>query len=264
MRVGGENMHVNSMLAVLSVILLIGTWTTRSFAIEATLDVYYWGYEEEIPGDDDFVDEYSDPVFVSIGVRDWETRLNRVAPVYTVELGGGPAKYAGSGELDGYYYYKFRAELVGAYQINRFSPFIGVGYRWLYDDSGGKTTSTGFLSYDRQSQYLYLPVGALVRVTDSFLFRAQFNWLLYGKQTSYLSDIDGFSDIDNDQKSGWGADTTLDFRVTDRIGVHAFFRYWEIEDSEIAVGLINGAAAFTALEPHNRTVESGIGISYRF
>jgi len=261
---GEKHMRPISLLTALAVALAIGLGTTPSFALDATLDVYYWSYAEEVPGNDDFVDEYSDPVFVSIGLRDWDTFYDVIEPIYTVELGGGPATYAGSGTLDGYFYYKFRGEIYAAHRFDRFSPFIGLGYRWLYDDSGGKTTSTGFLSYDRQSQYFYLPVGTLLQITDGFRIKAQFNWLLFGRQDSYLSDISGFSDVKNDQNSGWGVDTTLDYRLTEHWGVHAFFRYWSIEDSEVAVGFVSGGAAFTALEPKNTTVESGLGVSYRF
>jgi len=258
-------MRMISLVLALAAALAIGLGTTPSFALDATLDVYYWSYAEEVPGNDDFVDEYSDPVFVSVGLRDWDMNSDLIEPLFTVELGGGPAKYAGSGEMDGYFYYKFRGEVYGGYRINDyFTPFLGLGYRWLYDDSGGKTTSTGFSSYDRRSQYFYLPVGLLYQVTGAFRVKTQFNWLLYGQQTSYLSDISGYGDVKNDQKSGWGVDTTLDYRLTERLGVHAFFRYWTIEDSEVAVGFFNGVAAFTALEPQNTTVESGIGISYKF
>ncbi len=235
-----------------------------AWPVEATLEVYYWSYEEFIESDPDFVDEYSDPVFVSLGARQWDTLLHTVRALYTTEFGAGRVKYAGSGTLDGYYYYKFRGEAYAAYQFNDFSPFIGLGYRWLYDDGGGLTTSTGHSSYDRQSQYFYVPVGGIYRFTDDLLVKGQFNYLIYGLQTSYLSDIAGYSDIDNDQNEGWGVDLTIDYRVTKNIGVHTFFRYWDISDSDWSQGLINGQPAFLAMEPHNHTLEAGLGVSYKF
>ncbi len=51
-----------SFVLALVVVWLIQPGTARSQ--EATFDVYYWSYEESVIGDDDFVDEYSDPVFV--------------------------------------------------------------------------------------------------------------------------------------------------------------------------------------------------------
>lgn len=251
-------------LSVLVTASLIGLGTTRALALEATFDVYYWSYAEEVPGNDDFVDEYSDPVFISLGLRRWNAGFTGVEPLFTTEIGGGPAHYAGSGKLDGYFYYKFRGEAYAAYRFGRFIPYIGLGYRALYDDSGGKTTTDGSLSYDRLSQYFYLPVGSFFQIADSLRIKGQFNWLLYGKQISYLSDISGFSDVENEQKSGWGVDTTLEFAVTKRIGLYGFFRYWMIDDSEDTVGFFNGTPAFTAVEPQNTTIETGIGISYKF
>lgn len=257
-------MRAMFLVSALVAALLMGSGTAQAFELEATLDAYYWSYAEEIPGNNDFVDEYSNPVFISLGLRRWDTNPDSFNLLFTSELGGGPSKYAGSGKLDGYYYYKFRGEIYGAYRFRQFAPFIGLGYRWLYDDSGGKTTSTGFSSYDRQSQYFYLPIGSIVELSDTVRFKAQFNYLMYGKQTSYLSDIQGFSDVDNDQNAGWGVDATLHYRISGRWGVQTFFRYWQIDDSEIAVGYINGSTAFTAQEPRNQSVEAGIGVSYRF
>ncbi len=255
------------MRSIFFVLALAAVWLIRpgpAWSLEVTLDAYYWSYEEFVAGDADFVDEYSDPVFVSVGLRHWDTSFETFRALFTTEAGAGPAKYAGSGTLDGFFYYKFRGEAYLAYRFRDFSPLLGLGYRWLYDDSGGRLTSTGFSSYDRQSQYLYMPVGGIYRFTDDLKVKAQYNYLLYGRQTSYLSDIAGFSDIENDQNRGWGVDITFDYRPFDRIGFYTFFRYWEIDDSETTVGFISGAAAFTALEPRNQTVEAGLGISYKF
>ncbi len=255
------------MRSISFVLAFAAVWLIGSGAAhpqEVTLDAYYWSYEEQVAGNDDFVDEYSDPVFASLGLRHWETRPDLIRALFTTEIGAGRAKYAGSGTLDGYWYYKFRGEAYIAYEYHGFSPLLGLGYRWLYDDKGGRSSSTGALSYDRQSQYLYMPVGAIYEITDSFKIKAQYNYLLYGKQTSFLSDIAGFSDIENDQNNGWGVDVTFDYRPFQNIGFYSFFRYWDIDDSETTVGFISGVAAFTAIEPMNQTVEAGVGVSYKF
>ena len=84
-------------------------------------------------------------------------------------------------------------------KFENFTPIIGLGYRWLYDDSGGETSSTRALGYDRQSQYLYIPVGGIFDFGEDIKIKSQFNYLIAGRQTSYLSDIAGFSDVENDQ-----------------------------------------------------------------
>ena len=48
------------------------------------------------------------------------------------------------------------------------SPFAGLGYRYLYNDLRG-TTSTGAVGYQRYSQFLYAPVG----LTSRFPVNAQ-------------------------------------------------------------------------------------------
>lgn len=241
--------------------LLIRPGAARS--IEATLDAYYWSYEEFVADDPDFVDEVSDPVFVSLGLRNWRTWPDAFRVLFTAEASLGEVAYNGSGTLDKDYY-KFRGEVYGAYRIGDFAPFIGIGYRWLYDDGGGQLTSTGFSSYDRQSQYVYVPIGGIYRITDDLRIKGQYNLLLYGIQTSFLSDVAGFSDIENDQNFGWGTDITIDYRLSARFGVYTFFRYWDIDDSDPELGTINGVIAFQAFEPHNQTIEAGFGVSYKF
>jgi len=39
------------------------------------------------------------------------------------------------------------------------TPYAGIGYRYLNDDSSGKVASTGALGYERESNYIYSPIG---------------------------------------------------------------------------------------------------------
>ncbi len=254
------------MRSISFVLMLVAVWLIRPGAArsaEVTLDAYYWSYEEFTADDPDFVDEVSDPVFVSLGLRHWETWLDVLRALYTVEASFGQVDYSGSGTLDKDYY-KFRGEAYLAYRVGDFAPFLGIGYRWLYDDGGGQLTSTGRFSYDRQSQYFYVPVGGIYQLTDDLRIKGQFNVLLFGIQTSFLSDVPGFSDIENDQNFGWGTDISIDYRLSEKLGAYTFFRYWDVDDSDPAVGTINGVIAFQAFEPHNQTIEAGFGISYKF
>ena len=90
------------------------------------------------------------------------------------------------------------------------------------------------------------------------------NYLIAGRQTSYLSDIAGFTDIENDQTSGWGTDFTIDYKVNEKTNIYSFFRYWDIDDSDIATGTFANVLIFQAFEPANTTTEIGIGVSYKF
>ena len=232
----------------------------RTLSTEITFDASYYYYEEP-----NVMSDTSDPVFLSLGLRDWDIDKSD-SPwhfLYTIEITRGWVKYDGSGTLDKDYY-KFRGEALAGYKIGNFIPIVGLGYRWLYDDSGGLTSSTGALGYDRQSQYLYIPSGAVFEFNEKLKIKGQFNYLLAGMQTSYLSDIAGFSDIENDQTSGWGTDITVDYKINEKLSVYSFYRYWDIDKSDISIGTFAGVLLFQAFEPANTTTEVGIGFSYKF
>ena len=73
------------MRSISFVLAFAAVWLIGSGAAhpqEVTLDAYYWSYEEQVAGNDDFVDEYSDPVFASLGLRHWE--VGREWPIPTI------------------------------------------------------------------------------------------------------------------------------------------------------------------------------------
>ena len=144
-----------------------------------------------------------------------------------------------------------------------FSPYLGVGYRYLYNDARGYT-STNAAGYRRYSNYLYAPVGVTIR------FDLGNRWVLapsgeadifiLGKQKSQLSDANlGFNDVTNTQKRGSGHRAYLMIEK-DHLAFGAWWHYWRIKDSDVQpIGL--GRAG---LEPENWTRESGIEFRYRF
>ena len=241
--------------------------SSLAHSAELTLDLSYYYYEEKTGGTW-FMDDTSDPAFVSLGVRNWESQTETGSPwnfLYTAEATRGWVEYnsASTGTLDKDYY-KFRGEAYLGHRLEDFTPIIGLGYRWLYDDSGGVTSSTGALGYDRESQYLYLPVGGIYDPFDKLRVKGQFNYLLAGLQTSYLSDIAGYSDVDNDQTSGWGVDFNIGYEVNDKTSIYSFGRYWDIDKSDVATGTYANVLIFEAYEPANTTTEIGIGFSRKF
>jgi hypothetical protein len=148
---------------------------------------------------------------------------------------------------------------VGSYVL---SPYAGFGYRTLFNDFRG-TTSTGAIGYRRNSEYLYLPLGVTHRFqTDSasrISTSLEYDHLISGTQKSYLSDA-GFIDISNDQKSGFGIRISSAYEKKDwSVGI--FYYYWDIEDSERYY--ISGGPGYS-VEPKNKTDEYGIQVKYRF
>ncbi len=163
-------------------------------------------------------------------------------------------------------YYKIRLEGYSIYK-NLFSqnhhPYIGLGYRWLYDDSGGKISSKGHLGYDRQSEYFYIPVGFIYNYSNWIEIKYQYNYFIKGEQNSYLSTASNYySDIKNKQNSGWGMDANMNIETHNKRSLFLYYRYWSIDDSEISSGTYNKILSFDAYEPYNITEEYGIGYAW--
>mgnify|MGYP001301701769 CR=1 FL=1 len=248
---------------LLSLALLQISLNTGANSTSLTFDLSHYYYDEP-----NFMNDESDPFFVSAGIKNWTPKIdpkNEVKFLYTLEGTSGSASYTSvsTGTLDKDYY-KFRGEAYLGYGLGFLTPFIGLGYRWLYDDSGGQRSSTGAFSYDRKSEYVYLPIGAVLRLNKNVLVKGNVNYLLNGTQTSYLSDVPGFTDIENDQTSGWGTDITVDYALNEKFGMYLFSRYWDIDKSDTATGTFANVLIFQAFEPANTTTEYGIGFSYRF
>ena len=143
------------------------------------------------------------------------------------------------------------------------SPYAGLGYRYLYNDLTGYS-STGAVGYERISQYLYVPLGITLR------FRAaarlviaptlEYDLFLRGWQDSYLSDTGlGYSDAENKQSEGYGYRAYLMFE-TRRWALGPYMHYWKIKASDV-VQIAPGTFAF---EPENTTREYGVEFRWRF
>jgi len=134
--------------------------------------------------------------------------------------------------------------------------YSGLGYRFLDDSESGDP-----FGYDRQSHYVYLPIGfkTVRNLAGNWLIsaNAEFDLLLMGRQSSDLSGF-GFGTIHNKQNSGYGVRGSLGFEYTAKeiaVIIQPFIRYWNISQSEINNGWI---------EPKNNTTEIGLDFIFRF
>jgi hypothetical protein len=138
----------------------------------------------------------------------------------------------------------------------RVTPYAGLGYRYLNDDSSNQEGG-----YERESNYLYFPIGL------EFLFPSQTNWsigatvefdaLLWGEQNSHLGGI--FGTVDNQQNSGSGFRASIKLQEKGGFAIEPFFRYWDIGDS--ATKVIDDVAL---QEPKNKTTEVGVRVIWTF
>ncbi|MFH1715738.1 MAG: hypothetical protein ABIF19_00170, partial [Planctomycetota bacterium] len=131
--------------------------------------------------------------------------------------------------------------------------YAGIGYRYLYDDLG----NGGPAGYERESNYLYVPLGyqfdSSHKVGWSFGFGAEFDVFIVGMQRSHVYPV-----LENRQNSGYGYRASVRFQHKSQdaiITIEPFFRYWDIDDSEVEPG---------GYEPANETTEFGIQLIWLF
>ena len=141
------------------------------------------------------------------------------------------------------------------------SPYIGLGYRYLYNDARG-ISSSGAAGYRRESNYYYLPIGAIYRVAlhdqARWISTLEYDYLLAGKQVSHLSDVPGYSDITNHQNSGYGLKLGIMYQQ-DKWMVGPCVNYWNISESEVVYAGNTGW-----VEPANNTIEFGLKFAQQF
>ncbi|HSG76308.1 MAG TPA: hypothetical protein VLA30_09240 [Burkholderiales bacterium] len=218
--------------------------------------------------------EYDEPFFATlegerVGVSGSYTFLGaeQLHSRLDVRYSYAELDYTGSGTLADVPDHILEARAIAGrdYRAGRFvwTPYAGVGFRYLYGDLRG-VTSTGAVGYRRISRYFYLPLGVTLRfpVGDGWVFAPQLEYDAFanGKQRSYLGDTGiGYNDVSNRQGRGRGARAQLTFEGP-RWGVSFWTHYWKIKDSDIQpIGL-----GYVGLEPANTTHETGVELRYRF
>jgi hypothetical protein len=180
----------------------------------------------------------------------------------------GSLQYEGSGTLDSVSdsILEARAAFGKDYLLRSgisLSPFAGLGYRYLYDDLRGKT-STGAVGYQRFSNYLYAPLGltSRVRVNGQWVIvpTIEYDYFIEGKQITQFTDTgQGFSDATNTQDKGYGYRVSV-MAEKGSWALGLWMYYWNIEDSDITqIGF-----GYSGREPENTTMEYGLELKYRF
>ena len=204
------------------------------------IELYSYGYEEP-----SLMTKDSEIAFFSLGWQDYGM-AGSDGFIGNARYFYGTTEYASTstGTTSGDPTSGVQAELAYKWSMTDYDLFAGLGYRQLFDDWGGKQSSTGHWSYDRRSKYLYAPIGILNHIEGGGYFKGQLNYLIEGTQTSYLGYLSGYSDTTNTQNSGYGLE--LEYSPNEKYAV--FMRYWDIEDSTVNNSMY---------EPNNTTTELG-------
>lgn len=152
-------------------------------------------------------------------------------------------------------------------EASRLTPYFGVGYRYLNDD-----LSKDPAGYERESHYLYSPIGAAIEtdLANGWFAGAsvEYDIFWHGWQESHLSDaVATLDDVTNTQKKGYGLKGAV------RAGkkgkkidwfTEGFIRYWSIEESEQSNLSLSGTIIGSLVEPKNHSTEIGIRLGARF
>lgn len=184
----------------------------------------------------------------------------------------GSLKYEGSGTQNDVPDTIFEARAVTGADFRAggsvsLSPFVGLGYRYLYNDLRGYSTVGGtvYVGYRRYSQYLYAPLGVTLRLHAgggwTISPTAEYDAFIRGRQQSRLTDtgIAGSLDVTNEQRHGRGYRASL-MLEKDHLALGPWLHYWSIKDSDLQP---SGNGNF-GREPANWTREYGVEIRYRF
>lgn len=152
------------------------------------------------------------------------------------------------------------------------TPYTGIGYRYLNDDMAGKISSIGAPGYERESNYIYSPIGvkfiADLKNGWSTGATAEYDIFWWGKQISHMSDVDpGCNDVRNRQTSGYGLRGSVELQKkvkTVAFAIEPFIRYWNIKESRHEDLTWYGAKIDELYEPKNHSTEYGINLIVRF
>lgn len=172
-----------------------------------------------------------------------------------------------SGNWDQYIEARFLVGKDWVFNKVALSPYTGAGYRYLYNDGRGNTSTSNW-GYRRESNYYYWPVGIILRFAIGGQARLvntlEYDHLLKGKQISRLSDGgQGDSDLTNKQTKGYGLKLSVNYEK-DNWAIGPFVHYWNIGQSDYVPWITNGTQNGWGYEPKNNTVEIGFKASKQF
>ncbi len=166
--------------------------------------------------------------------------------------------------------------------LGTMTPYIGIGYRWYYDqlrkkfsdaqdDHGGNNV---------QTQYLYVPVGGQLTIVPAegwhMVLDTEYDYVAWGRITNYSADfnVDGLSvhspEYSNILRHGYGLRASLKIVKEGNYFnyfVEPYIRYWNISASKAvsATGTVDGFPVTESIsEDKNHTTEVGAILGVEF
>ena len=148
----------------------------------------------------------------------------------------------------------------------------GYGVRRLEDESGGLSTSSGLVGYDRTITYRYVPLAAMLAlplgVRGAVEFAGEYRLFLDGESENEFSDVfEGAPDLtfDLDGGSGWRIAARAVLPLGNRhIAIGPFFERWDVDASEERTFGDPDEGDLTLFEPESRSERLGLSVALRF
>ena len=233
------------------------TQTTNNLKISANTpewndEIYSYSYEEAAQ-----LGKKSGRPFIGVGAQNFGNP-GRNGLIYETRISYGKTDSSGTaiqpGTTKNISTSVFSTELSWSQSFDNYNFFAGLGYRHLFDDWGGQTTSSGMSTYDRRTDKIYMPLGLMSYFENSGYLKVQYNHLISGNQKSYTS-VRGGAHHDHSYKQDNGFGLDLEYAPDEKYSL--FFRYWDIDTSKVTQYL--GA---NAIIPDNDTTEFGAKIRF--
>lgn len=150
----------------------------------------------------------------------------------------------------------------------RITPYLGLGYRNLNDDSSYMLTSNNQIGYEREQTYIYMPIGIEFKPQAGIGWqiggRIEYDYFISGENHSYTGYISGYEDVSFTQDEGKGFRASLD--ITKQISsdgraltIQPFYKYWHIADSSYTY-----SSGSWWVEPDNNSKEMGVALLLSF
>ncbi|MBJ7538965.1 autotransporter outer membrane beta-barrel domain-containing protein [Marinomonas transparens] len=169
--------------------------------------------------------------------------------------------------------YELRAMLGRDFNLNdthRMTPFVGLGYRYLNDDSRGNLSATDNVGYEREQVYFYNPIGLEWKALPNGLMwlvggRIEYDGLIKGVNHSNFGDLPGNSDVTFRQDDGYGVRIAVSFEkpLAEQGGggviIEPFYEHWDIAESDVVTN-----AQGNRIVPANNSNEWGVALMMSF
>jgi Tfp pilus assembly protein PilF len=253
-----------------AVVLQKGKPPTRNYYFELGLEVSSIEYKESGLMKD---------TGTMYGVVGSYTYRNRLMVKGEGRYSWGQVDYSsnGTGDINNVkdYMWEFRG-LVGynfpIFKSLNITPYVGIGHRYLKDDTSGRVSTTGASGYERESHYLYSPIG-LESISSfksgwSITAFAEYDYFWWGEQYSHLGDaIPGLNTVKNTQNTGYGARGSIMIQKKIKeveFAAGPFIRYWNISESKTEPVTFYGTVVNYGQEPKNTSTEYGLKIAIKF